>query len=442
VKWVFILGLILATPALAAMLRAQPRMLLPACFLLGLSIFLLGPKLWAAPVSWPYWPGAVRGIYVSFIDAIAVALIAATRPARTPLTVKLAFLVYCLGLLVSTAVAQVGLMPIAFYAWQLFRTMLLFIAICRVSATVQKAPIALIGGLSLGIIIEAGVVAFQFSKGIPRPGGTFNNANYMGLSLDYVVFPAIALMLGTRRLIWPGLTGLAAIVIAVCGGSRATIALVAIGIPLTVILSLLHRRSGRKFAFAGLTTLLLLVAAPLFLWAASQRSREVLESSDQMRSAMTLSAKMIIADFPLGIGANQYVPFANTRGYNERAGVPWNEENRVVPVHNTYYLVAAEMGLLGLVGLISLLASFILVGVRLLGRQWDDEVNELIPGLLAAMIITSIHISVEFVAMDFILHSLFAISAGILAGLSAQLRRAPVPSGTRSMGPRALVSPA
>ena len=423
-KWVFILGLILGTPALAALLRASPRLIVPTCFLLGVGIFMVGPRLWAAPIAWPYWPGFVRGIYVSFIDAIAVALIASTSSARVPTVVKLAFALYCFGLVISTATAEVGLMPIAFYAWQLFRTALLFVAICRVSATVKGSPIALIAGLSLGVIVEALVVSYQFSKGIPRPGGTFNNANYMGLGLDYVAFPALALMLGTRRLFWPGLTGLAAVVIAVCGGSRATLALVAAGIPLTVLLSVLHRRSMRKSAFAGLTILLLLVSTPLLIWGATQRSQEVLNSSDQMRQAMTLSAKMIIADYPLGIGANQYVPFANTRGYNERAGVPWTEDNRVVPVHNTYYLGAAEMGIIGLTGLVSLLGSFILVGFRLLGRHWGEANDELVPGLLAAMVITAVHISVEFVAMDSLIHSLFAIAAGLLVGLRVQSKAA------------------
>ena len=439
-KWVFILGLILGTPALAALLRASPRLIVPTCFLLGVGIFMVGPRLWAAPIAWPYWPGFVRGIYVSFIDAIAVALIASTSSARISTVVKLAFSIYCFGLLVSTATAEVGLMPIAFYAWQLFRTALLFVAICRVSATVKGSPIALIAGLSLGVILEALVVAYQFLKGIPRPGGTFNNANYIGLGLDYVVFPAVALMLGTRRLLWPGLTVLAAMVIAVCGGSRATLGLVAAGIPLTVLLSLLHRRSVRKSAFAGLTILLLLVSTPLLIWGASQRSRDVLNSSDQMRQAMTLSAKMIIADYPLGIGANQYVPFANTRGYNDRAGVPWNEENRVVPVHNTYYLVAAEMGIIGLAGLVSLLASFLLMGFRLLGRHWDETNDELVPGLLAAMIVTAVHISVEFVAMDFLIHSLFAIAAGMLVGLRIRSKVAASSGVLRSVPPTVLAT--
>lgn len=424
-KWLFLLVLISGTPVLAMLLRAQQRLIVPTCFLLGVAMFLLGPSLWTAPISWPYWPGVVRGIYVSFIDPVAIALIMATPRTRIPSTVKLAFALYCLGVLVSSFGAELSMMPIAFYGWQLLRGAILFVAIARVAASVEGAPVALIAGLSVGIMVEAGVVVYQFTKSVVRPGGTFNNSNYLGLSLDYVVFPAIALLLGTRRL-WPALTVLAALAIAIFGGSRATLAVVGFGLPLTTILSILYRKSTRKYSLAGMAAILLIIAAPLMIWGANQRSQDVLESSDQMRTAMKLAARMIISDYPMGIGANEYVPFANARGYNERAGVPWNEENRVVPVHNTYYLVTAETGFIGLFGLFATLGAFILLGIRAMRRKSADESGELVPGLLATMIVISIHIAFEFVALDFLLQSLFALAAGVLVGLHARAKSAAV----------------
>ena len=419
-KWLFLVGLILGTPILAMLLRGRPRMILLVCFLLGPGLYFLGQTLWVSPISWVAWPGYVRGIYVSFIDAISIALITATHRLRIPVSIKLAFAVYCCGLLLSTLTSHFYLMPAAFYAWQLFRTVLLFVAIARVCGTVPAAPIAIVSGLGLALGMESLLVVYQFASGVQRAGGSFSNANYMGLSLDYAVFPVIALMLGTRRLVWPGLAGLAAIAIAVLGGSRATLGLLAAGIALTVLLSLVHRRSGRKFAFAGATALLLLVSAPVMLWAVNRRSEAVLESSNQMRQALKLSARMIITDYPLGIGPNSFVVFANTRGYNDRAGVPWNGENRYVPVHNTYYLVGAEMGLVGLAGLVSILVALIALGLRTMRRQFPDDAGELVPGLLATMIIASIHIAYEFVVMDFVLHAFFAIAAGILVGLKSR----------------------
>ncbi|MEO8456053.1 MAG: hypothetical protein ABI454_12930, partial [Sphingomicrobium sp.] len=115
----------------------------------------------------------------------------------------------------------------------------------------------------------------------------------------------------------------------------------------------------------------------------------------------------------------QYVVVANTGGYSARAGVAWNEANRAAPVHDTYYLITAETGFLGLIGLISILASFIAVGLRCFRRHIPDERGELVPGLLATMVLVAIHINFEFVFMHFVLHYLFAITAGMLVAVYA-----------------------
>src|SRR6185312_5281448 len=98
------------------------------------------------------------------------------------------------------------------------------------------------------------------------------------------------------------------------------------------------------------------------------------------------AASMIIADHPFGVGANQYVIIANTGGYSERAGVPWNEANLRAPVHDSYYLVTAELGYLGLAGMLAMLGSFIALGFNLLRRSASEECSVLVPGLLATAI--------------------------------------------------------
>ena len=212
----------------------------------------------------------------------------------------------------------------------------------------------------------------------------------------------------------------AGFLIAVLGGSRATSGLFAIGLILTTFLSIQHKKASRKYAFAGALALLLLASVPVMLWAASRRTEESKISSDAERAAMKVAARMIIADHPLGVGANQYVVVANTGGYSARAGVAWNEDSRAAPVHDTYYLITAELGFLGLIGLLAMLASFIALGVRTLRRHLPDETGELVPGLLATMILVAIHINFEFVFMDFILHDLFAISAGLLIAIASR----------------------
>jgi O-antigen ligase len=423
VKWIFLLALFIGTPALAGLLRSQPRYIVQTCFVLGATMFFLAPRLWAAPVAWPLWPGLARGIEISFVDAISIALIASTKSVRIPLSLKLAFGIYCLGVLVSTFVAYQWI-PATFYAWQLFRTVLLFVAVARVCATVEEAPVALLSGLGAGLMIEAIYIIYQYLTSSPRPGGSLGHPNFIGLSLDFVVFPVVALLLGTRRTYWPAATAAAGLIIAVLGGSRATMGLVAIGVILTVILSLYQQKTSRKNAFAGMLAMLLIASAPAMLWAANRRTEAAKASSDYERSAMKRAARMIISDHPFGVGANQYVLVANTGGYSQRAGVAWNVDNRAAAVHSTYFLVTAEMGFLGLAGFVATLLSIMALGFRLMRRHVPGEYGELVPGLLATMIVAVAHISYEFVFMDFVLHYLFAISAGLLVAIAARSRSA------------------
>src|SRR5438067_9505045 len=238
----------------------------------------------------------------------------------------------------------------------------------------------------MGLWYEAALVIWQYLHGAARPGGNFDHPNFLALAADFAVFTTLSLMLGSRRLLWPATTLLAGFVIVVLGGSRAALGLFGIGVVLTTALSIRHKPTSRKCAFAGALGALLLASTPVLIWAANRRSEAVKASSDAERAAMKEAARMIIADHPFGVGANQYVVVANTGGYSARAGVAWNEDNRAAPVHDTYYLIAAELGFIGLIGLLMMLGSFIALGFRALRRHIPDERGELVPGLLVTMV--------------------------------------------------------
>ena len=420
-KWVFLFGIVLLAPVLTAIFRAKPAYIVPGCFLLGASIFVLAPGLWTAIEAWPAWPGYAKGLEITIVDPISVALILSTKPVRIPWSVKLSFGLLCLGLIVSTFAANQA-MPSFFYIWELFRTVLMFLAIARVGANVKGAPVALIAGLGVGFIYEALLALSQYASGTARPGGNLGHSNFLGMASHFVVFPTVALLLGTRRLVWPSLVVFAGILASVVGESRATMGLLFVGVLLTVVFSLVHRSTSRKAAFGGAAALLMLIALPVMTWSASQRPQEALVSSDTQREAMKRAAAMILADHPFGVGADQYVIVANMGGYSQRAGVAWNEDTRAAPVHNTYYLVAAEFGFIGLLGFFATLASFIILGLRLVRRQLPDEAIELVPGLLVAVLAVSVHMYFEWIFMTFLPHYLFAIAGGLLVAIAARTR--------------------
>lgn len=424
--WIFLFGVLASIPVLTGIFRSDPKRLVQGSFVLGACMFLVVPWLWAAPIPWPGWPGPVQGLEVSFVDGLSVALILSTRPVRTPLFIKASFGLFCLALAVSTFTGY-QFMPAGFYVAQVLRSVLLFMAVARLCGTVKQAPVALLAGLGVGLAYEA-VTALQehFINGNPRPGGNLGHSNFLGLASDFVTFPILALLLGTKR-VWPAFLIVCSLAIAVVGGSRATMGLFAAGVVLTFIFSLVHGTSSRKFAFGSAALLLVLLSAPVMLSAVNKRSQESIDASDTERDDMKLAARMMIADHPFGVGPNQYVVVANTAGYSQRAGVGWNWANRSAPVHDVYYLVTAEMGFLGLIGFLATIGSFILLGFRKLRQRSQDESNELVPGLLATMIVVSVHISYEWVFMHFLPHYMFAIAAGMLVGVSASTRRVAQP---------------
>jgi hypothetical protein len=421
VKWIFLFAVVMLFPTTLGLIRSDRHNVVRICLVLGASILLVGPSLWAAPVAWPLWPAPAKGTEVSFIDSIALALFFSMPKVRIPMSIKVSYLLICLALFISTCMAYNRIAAL-FYVWEFLRATLLFLAIARACANEPRAAMAFLNGLCVGMIGEAAWVVLQYVQHMERPGGSFGHSNTMGIAANYAVCPALALMLGSRRWLLPSATVLSGLICAVLGGSRATMGLFAAGIFLTVVLSIVHKSSSRKYAVLGAMTLLVIAAAPVMIWSVGQRSVESTISSDNDRAAMKDAASMIIADHPFGVGANQYVIIANTGGYSQRAGVPWNEANLRAPVHDTYYLVTAELGFVGLVGMLAMLGSFIALGFGLLRRSLPDDISELVPGLLATTIIVAIQISYEFTFMEFMLHDLCAINAGILVAIWARKR--------------------
>ena len=423
-KWVFLLALLILTPALAAALRRQPRHLLLVAFLIGLIPFVMGPlHLFVAPISWAYWTGPVKGIEISVLDALAVAVIAVTRPVKTPLVLKLALGIIVTALIVSTLVSD-QYWPCSFYAWQLLRAVVLYMGVARATAALPDFPIRILFGMGVGLAIEAITATSQYLGGDSQAGGNFGHQNMLGTASMFVVFSAFALFLaGRRTMLALAILGCEAVIV-FTGGSRAAIGLFAIGLLVTIALSIRHRGSGRKAMMTAAAVIGLACAAPVMMMAIERRSDAARAGSSQERQQFIAAARMIIADYPWGVGANRYVIVANLGGYSDRAGVPWNTTERSAPVHNYYYLVAAELGLLGFVGLATLLAGLILTGVRALRRVEWNERSELLVGVTASAIVASAYFAFEYVAMTFYIHYLFAINAGMLVALAAARRQA------------------
>lgn len=431
-KWVFLAFLIVFTPLLAAWLRGNRRQAPLVWALLGLLPFLVGPwDLYIAPVSWATWPGFVRGLEVSLLDAVALAVLV-SAPGRGRIHLQWPFVGYIAAVVLAALQADVW-MAAMFYPWQLARMLLLFAAVAAVCRD-ERAPKAILTGLTLGLIYQAVIASYAYIGGATQTGGSFGHQNLLGLVSHMVVLPALALILSGRTSLIATGGPIAGIVVAILTASRATIGLAGAGLAGLLVLSIIRKPTARKWSLAVIGLIVLAAATPLALGSLEKRlAAAPLSKEYDERAAFERSAWMMIADRPMGIGSNQFVSIANVKGYYEKGGVVAAYGSRSAHVHNVYLLVLAETGYIGLFAFIGLLLAPILVALRGAFRYRKDPRGELLLGLGFSLVVVALHSLYEWVFVTFNVQHVFAITVGLIVGVAGQLgywtRRMPGQAG-------------
>lgn len=411
---------VMAIPLLLKLLQQDERYRHAIWAAVGFLPFVIGAwHLDASVISWAAWPGYVKGAIVSLLDAVAVAVILGTPGVR----VKTPF-VWVLTLYAATAALSIlsaDVKPAAFfYVWQLSRVLLVFVAISRI-ATQPRGAAFLLYGIMAGTLLQAAVALLQRVQGIPQSAGTMAHQNSLGMAMHCALYPALALLLAGRRdkLLVFGFP--AALLAVVLTGSRATIGFAFMGMLALLVLSMIHRPSGRKNGIAGLGALAMLVAAPFAYTTLSKRLNGAsIASSDEERAAFKRAAWMMIDDHPFGIGANEYVVVANTGGYSARAGVIWNSTSRATNVHNTYLLMTAELGYLGGAAFIALMVLPPFVLLRRFWRKRKEANAELALGVAVSLAAIAAHCIYEWIYVTDAIQYMHALALGIGAGLIRQ----------------------
>lgn len=419
-KWIAILAILAILPAAINWLRENPRELPRVLFALGVLQFVGGMfHLTVAPVSWAYWPGFAKGVELSLIDAIAVALIA-SAPARARvahLRWPIGFYIVCV--LASIAQAQEP-QAAFFYAWQLARIALMVTAIA-VACRDPRVPTALIRGMIFGMAFQAVMSINERLHGVTQAGGTVGHQNTLGMMTHFVVFPSLAILLATKKVKWMWLGPAAGGLIAILTASRATLGLAGAGVILLLTLSLLRRSTSRKLTVAAIGIVALGLAAPLAFMTLGERFKSAPLGSYDERAAFERAATAMLEDHPLGVGANQYVLIANMKGYSDRAGVIPVFGSRSAHVHNVYLLSAAETGYPGLVAIVLVLLWPALVALRCAWRFKRDPRGELLLGLATALVIVALHSKFEWIFVTAPVQYFYALTVGMIAGISYQM---------------------
>jgi hypothetical protein len=402
-------------------MRRNPNQAPKIWMIMGFLPFVLDNlHLFMASISWPEWPGYAKGTEFSVVDALALALYLSLPPTRHPLPFRLSMAFYFFAVLLSTIQTDVPMAAI-FYLWQIGRMFLVYAAVAR-GCAVPRVPLALLQGMAAGLLMEAGLVLWQrIGSHMIQAVGTFGHQNLLGVISHFVVFPFFALMLGGRNGRFPMVVVFAGVIVEVLTTSRATVGLAAFGYATVFMLSALRQWTSRKAVVLLTGAMLGAVVTPLALSSVAHRGTESIESSDEERIAFQTAAAMMLADHPMGVGANNYVIVANSGGYNAAAGVAPTLGSRSAHVHNIYRLVAAETGYLGLIAFVILLLCPLAVTLRSFWRYRTDYRADMLIGLGTALLVVYVHSFFEWIFITYPAQYMFAIDVGLVAGLAQQL---------------------
>jgi O-antigen ligase len=420
VKWVGLVILLVAIFPLSSWLRRNPSQAPKVWLLFGLTPFLITVAHLVMAVRSVDIPNEyhAQGLEFSAFDALAIALYLSSPRGKYSLPFRFEMTMYFVAVFLSifqSFAPQISF----FYAWQLLRMFLVYAVAARGCGDMRVVKAVLLG-MAIGLIFEAAIsVLERFSSGAIQASGTFDHQNMLGLVSHLVVFPFFVAFLNGFWGLFPAFVVFSGLVVVLLTASRATLGLAAIGYVVTFAASALGSLSSRKLAILGVAIVAFFVLVPVAISAIEKRGVGDIEASDEARGSMERAAAMMLADHPLGVGANTYIQAANMGGYNSAAKVDFT--SWVVFVHNVYWVIAVETGYLGLVTFVIMLLRPIIVAFVCGFRHRRDSRGQLLLGLGVALLMVTIHGLFEWIVLKAIPQYFLAIEFGMVAGLARQL---------------------
>lgn len=394
-----------------------------AVLILGVLMFCTGSlELSASLIAWPAWQGLSKGIIVSLIDTIAVALIATRHKRLNRVHFWPLIGIFALPNVISVAVAPEK-QAAMFIVVQIAQMVVLFVAL---SGELQRpsAILKLLQGLSLGLLIQAGYVLSQKASGAIQATGTMPHQNILGIIVELAALPLLAAVLEGERskLIYAGL--FAALIIIAGGGSRGTMLYFTLGAVILLVLSLIRRNTTHKWQIVGMGALACAVAVPMAMATLSERFGDTsVTTQETERAAFERAARAMASDHWLGVGANNFVSVNNLEGYAARAGLDWAPALRSKPAHNAFLVARAETGWAGEIGLFVLLAGLVIAGLRAGFRIKSIPVFGIPIGCAAAVFAAGLHSTYEYAILTSTVQRFLFINAALISACMLLMRR-------------------
>jgi O-antigen ligase len=418
--------------------------------LLGVSALLysLVPQFGFTMLSEATYAGYAKGVEITIFDVAVCSYLLAQRGTTTFKTpFRNAMIPYFLVVVFSIPFAlhwRAGL----FYAIQLLRMYAVYRAV-TIATMDEKNYASFMRGLSIGAVIELLIVMNQrFIGGDIQPDGTFGHQNSLGLVTNLLLISSTSMVLGGERSLNRWVIAGPSLLISALTGSRGVTGFALMGIIMTYFQSLYHGASSRKVKIGAVGALLAVVLVPVAILQLQQRfDREAeLNIGDEEeydeRAAYVEAAKMMLADRPFGVGANNFVLVANVNGYYRAAKVAPVFNSLNGHVHNVYWLTLGELGYPGFAALLALFFVPIYKGLAAARKYRGRREAEVAGGLAIALAICYAHSMYEWLLMNANAQYFVAIVLGLMASriLVASGAGAAVPAETTAFVPQPLPS--
>lgn len=379
----------------------------------------------AALINWATWPGHTKGLLLTLLDPLALAVCVHLRSGRRLPPLSWAFAVYLVSLIPGMFSGSL-FQPAFFFFFQTVRVGIFSYACYLV--VLNGGLVHLARGMAIAVVLNAFVALEAALSGVAQAAGMLGHQNLTGMAVNICVPLLVALGLRKRGGFFL-FAVVAAGASAVAGGSRATIIFYGVAVAVTLVGSSIATPTSRKTALVACGLLALLSASPFAVHKLGERAG--LLTPDLERVAFERAAQMMIKDHPWGVGINQYVVVANTQGYMSRAGVRWGAGARSTNVHNFYLLARTEGGLSELLGVLFWLILPLLVAVILAFRK-TTPLRDVCVAVAAALAVTAAHNRYEWIFVTMVPQYLIASMIGILAAIQVAAKASP--NSTRRLG--------
>lgn len=414
-KWALAAAGIGAALGLGAWLRRAPDWaLVLSALVVGFLPFVGLDHVSINPISFELYRGESRGLEVTALDLLALALWVAlpTPTQRTPYAFPRAL--YLLAICISAVLATRPLFSL-FSVWKLVRMYGFLVVVVR-AAMIPRVAAAMTSGVGIGVLFSCALALGQrYSFGVTRPSGAFPHSNSLAMAANLALPIAFAIVLARPKTRLAAATALAAPVVVLLTLSRGAIVLTAVALATVLVGSLLRRPSRRKLGIAAIGALLGGAMLAKSWDTVVARFSSAPSQSEEARLLFNQAARAMLSDHPFGIGINQYSWVLETAGYADRVGLA--EIDRSGIAHHIYWLTAAETGYFGLLAYLLLLLAPLLLAIRIAVRVKGLR-GDIALGCAVAFGVTAAQGTAEWIARQTAMSYLFWLVAGLVAALA------------------------